>query len=78
MYSTVNFLIQLFECGAKPIQGSEEKERFATLTLDYMSEDYSADGGEILFVHQPPWRSNGKAFSFILLCTYNLLYYTKC
>ena len=75
MFSTVNFLIQLFECRAKLIQGSEEKERFATLSLDYMSEEYSADGGETLFVHQPPWRSNGKAFPFILLCTYNLLYY---
>ena len=40
-----------------------------------MSEEYSADGGETLFVHQPPWQSNGKAFPFILLCTYNLLYY---
>ena len=35
-----------------------KKKRFMALTLDYMSEESSSDGGESMFVHQSPWRSN--------------------
>ena len=51
---------QLFERRSKVVHAGEEQERFSVLTLDYMSEELSSDGGETMIVHQPPWRSSSK------------------
>jgi len=58
--------LQLYERRSKVTHSGEEKERFAVLSLDYMSEESSSDGGETMFVHQPPWRSNSKPFQSIV------------
>ena len=51
---------QLFERQSKVVHAGKEQERFSVLTLDYMSEELSSDGGETVIVHQPPWRSSSK------------------
>ena len=51
---------QLFQRRSKIVHAGEEQERFSLLTLDYMSEKSSSDGGETMTVHQPPWCSSTK------------------
>ena len=60
MYVYNIVLIQLLERRSKVTRDGEEKERFAALTLDYMSEESSSDGGETMLVHQPPWCSSSR------------------
>ena len=56
----VSSTTQLYEHHSKVTHNGEEKARFSALTLDYMSEEASSDGGETMFIHQPPWHSNSR------------------
>lgn len=78
MYHTIIVYLQLYERCSKVTHGGEEKERFAALTLDYMSEESSSDGGETMFVHQPPWRSNSKQFYLIVYSLLSFFRTTFC
>lgn len=64
--------LQLYERRSKVTHSGEERERFTALSLDYMSEESSSDGGETMFVHQPPWRSNSKPFHLTFVASFHL------
>ena len=61
--------LQLYDRHLKATNEGEERERFSKLTLEYMSEESSADEDGIMNVHKPAWRSNSKTL---------VLVYTQC
>lgn len=54
------FHVQLYNRRKKAVHAGEESQRFDKLTVDFMSEESSdSDGGDIMIVHRPVWRSRG-------------------
>jgi hypothetical protein len=55
--------MQLYERRYKVTCAGEEREKFGTLTQEYMSEESSPDEEDNMKVHKPSWQSDSRLSS---------------